>query len=195
MLHGALGGALALAPLVLPLLAASRLRGGLAGENPVRAAILRALSTGRCASPSELARSAGVSRKTVSYHLPILERAGMVARRAGPRALWVMAGRAPPQAPALRALEHPSRRALWEAARVSPGSTVAQLARGLGLKGSTAYFHARVLWRHGLLAPAGSGGVRAAAPVPQPAPEPAPPADAWPPEAQESPAHGAPLRA
>lgn len=169
------GPLLALLPLLgLLALGYTRIAPARAGDNPVRRALLEALATGRCFTASDLARAVGVSRKTVAYHLRILERAGMVARRglAG-RAVYVGPGHAHRASAAERLLEHPRRRGVWEAARASPGATVPELARALGMKPGTAYFHARVLARAGLFERVDFGGVRgfiAAQPLPGEAP-------------------------
>lgn len=140
-------------------LAAARMPAARVAASPVRAAVLDALSTGRCFTASELARVAGVSRKTAEYHLHVLERAGLAGRVRSPtRTLFVAHARGAD--PARRALEHPARRALFDAARARPGASVPDLARVARLRPSTAYFHVRVLEQHGLLVH-GPAGVHA----------------------------------
>ena len=119
-------------------------------ESPLRRALLEIFSTGRCYAASDLARLAGVSRKTAVYHLHVLERTGLIVRRYDrSKPLFAAAGKPPD--PASRLLEHPNRRALWDAAAAAPGSTGPELARAVGLKGGTGHFHLRVLAEAGLL--------------------------------------------
>jgi predicted transcriptional regulator len=57
-------------------------------------------------------------------------------------------------------LRNANRRAVWEHARARPGVSVPELARGLGMKPGTVYFHVRVLAGSGLLAFADVRGAR-----------------------------------
>lgn len=176
---------LALAWLLAPgllLLAAARVLPGGADASPARAALLRALASGGgWLSASELASMVGAGRKTVAYHLHVLERAGLVVRHPGPGGpLYARAGDPRRGAPAARLLRNANRRALWAASLERPGATVPELARTLRMKASTAYFHARVLERAGLLRLRDAGGARGVVPAGEPA---APPAGAAPPGA------------
>lgn len=145
----------------------TRISAGEAVDNPVRRALVETLAQDRYFTATELARRVRVSRKTTAYHLRILVRAGLAVQRgdAG-RPLYARSGGR--SIPAVHLLEHPNRRAIWEAARAGPGSTLYELARTAGLKPGTAYFHAHVLVRAGLLEPVGFGPLRgfvAAAPL------------------------------
>lgn len=148
-------------------------------ENPVRRGVLDALAAGRWCGASDLARALGVSRKTVAYHLRILERAGLAVRHGPPaRPLFAGPGHARSPHATTRLLEHANRRAVWEAAKAAPGASVPELARAAGMKPGTAYFHAKVLAEAGLLEPVeydGARGYVAALPLDaQPPPRPAP---------------------
>lgn len=143
-------------------------------DSPVRRALVETLAEGRMFTATELARRVGISRKTCAYHLRILTRAGLAVQRLDlGRPLF---GRAGVRAdPAIHLLQHRNRRAVWDAARAAPGATVHELARATGMKPGTAYFHAQVLVRAGLLEPVGFGHLRgfiAAQALDEPAPPP-----------------------
>lgn len=162
-------------------LAFTRISARDAPAHPVRLAILQAAHAGICFSAADLAQATGVTRKTVSYHLHILERAGLVVRRAGlGRSLFAGAGKGRSASAAQRLLRNVNRRAVWVAAQARPGASVPELARTLRMRAGTAHFHVQVLCRAGMMEMVDVGGQRGV--IAQPAagassPEAAAPAD------------------
>jgi DNA-binding MarR family transcriptional regulator len=69
-------------PLRRALLAAAREREALPDIPDAQVEVIRALPHGTVSSPSELARSLGLNRSTVSNLLAAMERSGLIARRA-----------------------------------------------------------------------------------------------------------------
>jgi predicted transcriptional regulator len=151
-----MGALLLLVPLVLGY---TRIARDATIASPVRRALLEALARADALTATELGRLAGVSRKTTAYHLQMLARAGLVARRGAGRALWAVAGHGR-DAMAARALRHPRRRAVWEVAKARPGATITELSRAVAMKPGTVWFHVRVLERNALLV-CERGGFRA----------------------------------
>jgi DNA-binding transcriptional ArsR family regulator len=107
-----------------------------------RAAVLIELSDGRALPPSELAEVAGVSRSTISEHLALLERAGLLAverggrnryfRLAGPRvaeAVEALAALAPRRE--VRSLRQANRAGALGAARTCYGHLAGRLGVGI----------------------------------------------------------------
>lgn len=153
---GPMGPFLALGLLAVGL---TRITAREAVDSPVRRALVEALAEGRLFTATELARRVGVSRKTTAYHLRILVRAGLAVQRDDlGRPLYGRSGGR--SDPTVHLLQHANRRAVWEAARADPGASVHEIARATGMKPGTAYFHAQVLVRAGLLEPIGFGHLR-----------------------------------
>lgn len=104
-------------------------------------------------SVADLAKATGVPRNTVTYHLRVLEREGLVkSRRAGRHRLFHAPGAMPrSDADALAALRHDTTRRLAREIGAAPGLDQRSLCERVGLAPSLAHWHADRLVTAGIV--------------------------------------------
>lgn len=123
-----------------------------AGAHPTRARLLGEVRSAPGASTAGLARALGLNEGTALYHLRVLERSGLAKSLAvGRERQWFEAG--------MRAADEPShaRRRVLDAIEAAPGSTLTEVARGVGVAKSTAHHHVAALAKEGRVEPARTG--------------------------------------
>lgn len=120
--------------------------------HPARARLLDEVRRAPAVSTAALARSLGMNEGTALYHLRVLERAGLAKSLvAGRERRWTEAGARPGTSlPA-------ARRRVLDAVDAAPGSTLTEVARGVGLAKSTTHHHVAALARDGLVEPRRAG--------------------------------------
>lgn len=120
----------------------TRLNGKKALQNPIRAGILAVAEAEPGVPVSELATKLSITVSTVLHHIRLLERTGHVdSRRSGRTRHVFPAGKGVQEKRAAMVLHHEKGRRILEFVCANPGTMQREIASGLGIGQSLAYWH------------------------------------------------------